>query len=64
MHLCVCIGLRTGIISLYIINRLVLGAFAGLRKATIRLVMSVRLPVCLLVQIEQLGYYWTDFLEI
>jgi hypothetical protein len=39
---------------------LFLGAFAKLRKATIRFVMSVRPSVLM----EQLGSHWTDFHEI
>jgi len=38
----------------------VLGAFAKLRKATINIVMSVRLSVC----IEQLGSRRKDFNDI
>jgi len=37
-----------------------LGAYAKLRKATIRFVMSVRLSVIM----EQLGFHWMDFHEI
>jgi hypothetical protein len=37
-----------------------LGAFAKLRKATISIVMYVRLPILM----EQLGSYWTDFYGI
>jgi hypothetical protein len=40
-------------------NRLLLGAFAILRKATISFVMSV----CLSVSTKQLGSHWTDFHE-
>ena len=37
-----------------------LGAFARLRKPTVRLVIYVRLSV----RVEKLGFYWTDFHEI
>ena len=40
--------------------RILLGAFAVLRKATISFVMSIRPSV----HMEQLGSYWTDFKEI
>jgi hypothetical protein len=40
--------------------RLILGAFAKLRKATISFVMSV----CLSVRVEQFDSHWTDFSEI
>jgi len=42
-----------------IIKDLFLGAFAKLRKAAIRFVMSVHLSIC----VEHLGYHWTDFNE-
>jgi hypothetical protein len=41
-----------------------LGAFARLKKATIRYVMSVYLSVCPSVRMEQLGSHSTDFHEI
>jgi hypothetical protein len=37
-----------------------LGAFAKLRQATISFVMSV----CPFIRMEQVGYHWTDFVEI
>ena len=39
-----------------------LGAFAKLRKATVRFVMSVRLSLS--VRMEQVCFHWTDFHEI
>ena len=41
----------------------VYGAFAKLRKRTMRFVMSC-LSVRLSISIEQFGSYWTDFQEI
>jgi len=41
-----------------------LSAFAKFRKSNISFIMSVCLPVCLSVRMEQLGYHWTDFYEI
>jgi hypothetical protein len=40
--------------------RLVLGAFAKLRKASISFVISVRLSV----RMEQLCFHWTKFYDI
>ena len=37
-----------------------LSAFEKLQKATISVVMSVRLPVCM----ERLDFHWTNFHEI
>ena len=42
------------------ISNIFLGAFAKLREATISLV----LPVCAFVRVEQLGFDWTDFHEL
>jgi hypothetical protein len=39
-------------------------AFAKLRRATVRLVMSVRLTVRPSVQMEQLRFNWTDLYEM
>jgi hypothetical protein len=44
-------------VSLYKHRNFVLGAFAKLRKATVRFVMLVRPSV----RMEQLGFHWTDF---
>ena len=41
-----------------------LGAFAKLRKATINVVMSFCLSVCLSIRMEQLSSHWADFHEI
>jgi len=41
-------------------HRALLGAFARLRRVTIRFAMFVSLPA----RMEQLGFHWTDFLEI
>ena len=41
-------------------EKVILGAFAKLQKATISFVMSVRLSV----HMKQLGSHWTDFDEI
>jgi len=42
-----------------------LGAFEKLRKATVRIVMSVRPSVCASpVRMEQIGSHWMDFNEI
>ena len=51
MYLCVC---------WFVLNSVVFGAFVELRKATINLVMSVRLSV----RVELFGFHWTDFDEI
>ena len=40
------------------------GAFAKLWKAAVNFVMSVCLPVCLSVRMEQLGSHWMDFYYI
>ena len=40
------------------------GAFAKLRKATLRFIMSVCLPNCPSLRMEQLRSHWTDFHEI
>jgi hypothetical protein len=51
---------RYNVTALYYHSDWLLSAFANLRKATISVVISVRLSVCM----EQLGSYWTDFHEI
>ena len=44
-------------------TRAFLGEFAKLHQMTIILMMSVCLFVCPTVQVEQLDFHWTDFLE-
>ena len=41
-----------------------LGAFAELRKASIKFVMSVSLSIRLSIHVERFGSHWTDFYEI
>jgi len=43
-----------------VIEHVLLGTFAKLRKATVSFVIPVRPSVCM----EQLGSHWTDFYEI
>jgi len=45
-------------------NAQFLGAFARLRKLTIRFVMPVHLSVCPFIPMEQVGSHWMDFYEI
>jgi hypothetical protein len=45
-------------------ERIFLGAFAKWRKATIQLLASPCLSVCLYIRMKQLGSHWTDFHEI
>jgi len=50
--------------SLHILDTIILGAFAKLRKSTISFVMSVSLSVRPSIRMEQLGSHWSDFHDI
>ena len=61
---CVCwLGILCTALYRVTLQKHFLGAFAKLRKATVRFVMSVRPSVRLSVRKEQLGSHWTDFDE-